>query len=33
MRSFVTTASFCFAIFIIYSAGAQTMFVTRNDCA
>ena len=33
MRSFVTTAIFCFAIFIIYSAGAQTVSVTKDDCA
>jgi hypothetical protein len=33
MRSFVTTAFFCFAIFIIYSAGAQTVTVTKGDCA
>lgn len=33
MRSFVTTAIFCFAIFIIYSAGAQTVTVSAADCA
>jgi hypothetical protein len=33
MHSFVTTAFFCFAILIIYSAGAQTVSVTRDDCA
>jgi len=33
MRSFGTTAFFCFAIFIIYSAGAQTVSVKKDDCA
>ncbi len=32
MRGFVTTAIFCFAILIIYSAGAQTVTVMAADC-
>ncbi|NKB21976.1 MAG: hypothetical protein GKS01_15900 [Alphaproteobacteria bacterium] len=33
MRSFITTAIFCFAIIIVYSASAQTVTVTKEDCA